>query len=183
MQYFILIFILILSTGCSVKYEKNASFEDQQKSKIYDLTQALISLNPSVLKKEAQHAASIAVLYPLDLTQKYELTSPPLWHNSLINMQIKQRGLCYHFAEDLAYKLKLQRFKSLKIRWADHKNGQYWEHNALVITAWNQPFKQGILFDAWRDSGKLFWDFVKNDTQYDWVENLPKGRYFGSITY
>jgi hypothetical protein len=183
MQYFMVLIVLIFTTGCSVKYEQNADFKQTQAKNIYALTSQIKALDSSIDLKEAQRAATISILYPLSLAKSYELTSPPLWHNSLINMNIKQRGFCYHFAQDLAHMLKKEHFQTLRIRWADHKNGQYWEHNALVITAINQPFKQGLILDAWRNSGKLYWDHVSHDTQYSWTENIRKSQYFGTLPH
>jgi hypothetical protein len=32
-----------------------------------------------------------------------------------------------------------------------------------VVTAKGQPFEEGIVLDAWRRSGKLYWALVKKD--------------------
>jgi hypothetical protein len=112
MQYFMVLIVLIFTTGCSVKYEQNADFKQTQAKNIYALTSQIKALDSSIDLKEAQRAATISILYPLSLAKSYELTSPPLWHNSLINMNIKQRGFCYHFAQDLAHMLKKRTFSN-----------------------------------------------------------------------
>src|SRR5439155_443553 len=38
---------------------------------------------------------------------------------------------------------------------------------ALVVTARNQPFDQGIIIDGWRRAGRLFWCQVKRDDEYE----------------
>ncbi|HOC52079.1 MAG TPA: hypothetical protein PKI07_13410, partial [Verrucomicrobiota bacterium] len=43
------------------------------------------------------------------------------------------------------------------------------EHSSVVLTAPGQPFEQGIVLDAWRRSGRLYWSGVKED-KYPWIE-------------
>jgi hypothetical protein len=41
------------------------------------------------------------------------------------------------------------------------------EDNCLVVTARNQPFLDGIVLDAWRHAGRLFWCPVRKDYEYE----------------
>ena len=43
------------------------------------------------------------------------------------------------------------------------------EHSSVVLTAPGQPFDEGIVLDAWRHSGRLYWGAVKTD-KYPWIE-------------
>ena len=178
MRYFITILLIIFFSGCSVK--QNSSSNLNKNKKIEDLSLAISSLSSTVNKKEARQLASISYLYPLKLIEDYQLTSPPLFHNTLINMNIKKRGFCYHFAEDLIKELKKQSFKTIKLKWVTHKKNDYWEHNAVLLTAKDQSYKKGIILDAWRNSGKLYWNYLTKDTSYTWVEDRQKSNYFGN---
>jgi len=41
-----------------------------------------------------------------------------------------------------------------------------------VVTAKGQPFEQGIVLDAWRYQGRLFWSPLRKDPEhYEWKEN------------
>ncbi len=135
----------------------------------------------TVSKKEAYTLAKIAVLYSLELKKNYKLVSPALYHNTLINIGIKERGFCYDFTQDLIKELKKQDFKTLELRWAVHKRGKYFEHNAVLITAKNKTFNSGIILDAWRNSGILFWSYLKEDKKYSWSENIKKSKFYGNI--
>lgn len=183
MKYLLTIALLIFTlTGCSVKYPQSQTTTiKNNKAKIVNLATAIKELSPTIDKKEAQKVAYISTIYPLELANEYELVSPPLFHNTLINMDLKKRGFCYHFAQDIAKELKKLQLKTISIKWVTHKKEEYWEHNALVLTAHNQSYKKGILLDAWRDSGKLYWDYFKNDTQYKWYLDIEKSRYFGTF--
>lgn len=183
MKYlFMIIMFIIFFAGCSVKYpqSQNKTINDNKKM-ILKLTTALKNLDKSIDKQEAQKVAYISTVYPLELANEYELVTPPLFHNTLINMELKKRGFCYHFAEDIAKELKKLQLKTLTIQWITHKKNQYWEHNALLLTANNQSYKKGIILDAWRNSGILYWDYFKNDTNYDWFLDIEKSRYFGTL--
>lgn len=168
---------LIFFAGCSVKYPTQTNTDQV---KIMELNHAILNMSPSINKQEAKEVAKISVLYPLQLANQYNLTSPPLFHNTLINMNIKKRGFCYHFAQDLIKKLKQTHAKTIQFAWVSHKKGNYWEHNAVLLSAKNVPFSKSIVLDAWRNSGQLYFSTIKNDTSYNWILDIPKSKYYGT---
>ena len=64
--------------------------------------------------------------------------------------------------------LKEKEFKSFYFIRAVANRGEYFEHSSLVLTRDDVEFEESILFDAWRDSGELFFSKVKNDIKYKW---------------
>jgi hypothetical protein len=141
-------------------------------AQIKSLETALTGLNPRVAEQDAVLVAALAYDYPRELAQQYRLVRPPLWHNLLINLRLKKRGLCYHWAEDLAVKLQAAGTGSLELHWGVARAGSFREHNTVVVTAPDQPFHTGIILDPWRHSGRLFWGSVTNDV-YPWREETP----------
>ena len=113
------------------------------------------------------------------LKKEYAVQSPALIHNSLIHLGLKDKGFCYDYTHDLLARLKQEQFKTIELLWADHKRGEYWEHNGVVVKSKKQAFEEGIILDAWR-AEKLFFDRVKNDTSYNWELHNNKSIYFGS---
>ena len=180
MKYLIALFFIVFLTGCSVKYSNKAIEKVSNKQNIQELYQAIRDLNSNIDNKEALSVATIAYEYPLFLANEYQLVSPPLWHNTLINMNLKKRGFCYHFAQDLLKELNKQNIQSMDLQWVTHKKSNYWEHNAVLITAKKQHYSKGIVLDPWRNSGKLFWSRIKEDTQYNWKFDHQKSRYYGN---
>jgi len=140
-------------------------------AQVQSLRAALARLSPDVQEQDAAIVAALAYDYPRDLAREYRLVRPPLWHNLLINLCLKQRGLCYHWAEDLAGKLQSVELHSLELHWGVARAGSFREHNAVVVTAPNQPFTAGIVLDPWRRSGTLHWSAVTNDV-YPWREGV-----------
>jgi len=110
------------------------------------------------------------------LANQYQLTTPPLYHNYLVNSKQRNRGLCYHWQRDLIKHLKKRKnLKTFDLREGVSAAGSYWrEHNAMIVTAKGQPFETGIILDGWRDSGKLFWQTVKKDKKYQWKQRIWK---------
>lgn len=172
---------LVATSGCvSVRYDvdrltdptliesdKNVAEHHQ---KVVTLANAIRNLDPAVSADEAAQVADIAVRYPLELAQTYRLTSPPITHNILVNMGARPRGLCTHWAEDLLRRLHALELETLDLYWGVAFPTRPWrlEHSSAVVVARGQSFDDGIVLDAWRNSGKLFFAPVAEDTRYAW---------------
>lgn len=114
--------------------------------------------------------ADCAYLTSRQLARDYRVVGPPLFHNFLVNIGVRQRGLCFQWARDLFAKLQQIPLRTLELRWGAARAGTWREHNCVVVTAKGQPFETGIVLDAWRHSGRLFWSPVKTD-HYPWIED------------
>lgn len=168
-QLFITIFILFFVTGCSVKYKNEYSSEKKllnEQMKI--LSSLIVSTSSKIDENEAKTLAYEAINYSKKLANDYEIVSPALFHNSLINLGLKKKGYCYHYANDLKSYLHSKKFKSFKIIKVVSNKGKYFEHTSLMITRDDISFKNGIILDAWRNSGKLYFSKVKDDKKYKW---------------
>lgn len=162
-------FIVVAVSGCStVKVS-----DREQNAEVAALTRKLCSLSPSVSVFEAFQTADIAVRYPLLLAEEWRVTPPAAFNNTLINVGIHSRGLCYQWADALTVKLMTQHLQTLEIHRGVAKLGTRREHSCVVLTATGQNFTNGIALDAWRDGGKLHWSPVMQD-KYAWQEvKLP----------
>lgn len=174
-------FILILLFFCSCagphydlepssEYPGYESFTDHQKHliKIKQLQQDLVSLSNNIVESEAEQLAESSINYSLFLADEYRLVRPPYLHNILVRIGIKDRGLCYHWSEDLLEKLTSLELKSFILhRGVAYRGSNLREHNCVVVTAMGQDFSEGIVLDPWRDSGDLYWTRVNID-RYSW---------------
>lgn len=131
----------------------------------------LASLGQNVSVEESRAVAALAVDSARDLAREYRMGRLPLFHNLLVNLGFKQRGLCYHFVEDLLIELQSLPLTSLDLHWGVARPGTWREHNSIVVTAREQPFEEGLVLDAWRKPGRLFWTRVRSD-RYPWEEAL-----------
>ena len=167
--YFIRVFLLLLwLTGCSVK----SLTVEEKFQKVHALTQMLLATSKNIDKNEAEDLAKSSVFYAQKLSKVYKLISPPLWQNTLVNLGLKKRGLCYEWANDLWVYLKAKNYKSLKLYYVGADVGNYFEHNALSVSAKSEDINNSIVLDAWRNSGKLFFIEIYNDKKYKWKERI-----------
>ena len=135
------------------------------------LEQAILALGPEVDPAEAARAAELAYTYSFRLAQEYQITDPPLVHNTKVNMGIKTRGLCWHWAEDMERRLLQEDFQTLDMHRAiaNADNPFLIEHSTAIISRKGDRFEDGIVLDPWRQSGILFWAPLQEDTKYNWV--------------
>lgn len=166
-RHVFLLLMLGMVTGCSLTPLSHPT-QREQRHKVEKLTQMLCEMNATVEPSEAKDMAEVAIAKAWELGEHYAIVSPPLWHNTLVNIGVKQRGLCYEWAEDLLRVLLEKRYTTLRFYAVGANIGNYFEHNAIVVAAQGEPYTQGILLDAWRDSGNLFFDTVMRDKKYEW---------------
>jgi hypothetical protein len=143
------------------------------REKAVALQNDLASLSSHPNSTEAGQLAETAISYSYHLAEEYRLVRPPVLHNILVRMGIKDRGLCYQWTEDLMNRLYLLKMKNFQLHWGvAYRGSELREHNTVVVTARGQPFEEGIVLDPWRNSGELYWAHVKDD-DYPWKERLP----------
>jgi hypothetical protein len=153
---------------------------------IKKLRDALAALAPDVDPGEAELLSVTAHTASRSLAREYGVVWCPAFQNLLIHTGKRQRGYCGHYTRDIGERLKALRLKTLVLHWGAAFAGTIDENNGLVVTARNQPFEDGIVLDAWRWGGRLFWSAVKNDSAYDLRLNPPRRpqpRYSGTTAW
>lgn len=168
LRYFSLLLLTLSLVGCSVKSSALSS------SNVKRLSQALQSLDANIPQQEADYLAWDIYHKSEELIESYALVSPPQFHNFLVNTGVKEKGLCYHFSDALYSHLKSQRYENFDFHLVGANIGEYWsEHNALVVAAKGCRsdaciLNNGILIDAWRNSGEVYYSRVSEDKSYHW---------------
>ncbi len=105
------------------------------------------------------------------------MASPALYHNMLVNMGLRERGLCCHWAKDLHAKLRGLDTSSLKFDWLVARLGsQSREHNTVVIYAADSTWTKGIVFNPWRKAGVRHWTKMTGD-EYPWQPHPLSGKW------
>ena len=140
----------------------------QDEKSIADLRDALIALSPrTVDPREAELLSEAAHHASRQLAHEYGVTGDPAVHNYLIHIGVKKRGICADYTHDIGARLCDLRFRTLVLHWGTAWEKESDENNALIVTAVNQSFFEGIVLDGWRRSGRLFWVHVKDDAEYE----------------
>jgi len=184
LSYSILLLIVVLLSACAGLHSngRESSGSDNlqtspealaYREKVFSLRNDLASLNGHPNLAEAGQLAETAISYSYYLAEEYRLVRPAIFHNVLVRMGLKDRGLCYHWTEDLMKRLHQLELKNFQLHWAvAYRGSELREHNSVVVTASGQKFEEGIVLDPWRNSGELYWVRVQND-RYPWQERMP----------
>lgn len=136
-----------------------------------ELGNAVTALGPEVDVEEAARLARVTYQYVAQLKQEYEITDPPLVHNTKVNMGIKPRGLCKDWADDLEARLKQEGFQSLTLHRAiaNSDNAFRIEHSTVIVSRKGDDMYKGIVLDPWRYGGTLYWAGTRKDDHYEWL--------------
>lgn len=188
----LLILSAIMLSACSspITYDvrfDNVSFDAKKRvtvasavnltdrTKISDLTNAIMGLGKKIDINEARFVAREAVLFPQYLANQYRLISPPNSQNVLVNTGKREKGLCYHFARDMTDQIvKGRTYKTLTLQRAVANQGGTFEHNVLTVAEKGKGIKNSIILDAWRHSATLLWLNASEDPDYDWSKYYPR---------
>ena len=135
------------------------------------LTREIMSLGPEVDPEEAARAARISYEHTYQLAVEYQITDPALIHNVKVNLGLKPRGLCRHWAEDMEKRLKSEEFETLTIhRGIGRLIGV--DHSTAIISRRGDGMYEGIVVDPWRKGGTLTWIRTIEDTIWGWEPQI-----------
>jgi hypothetical protein len=155
---FLLASALILSTSVAFARDEES---------IKGLRDALVALSPNVDPLEAEQLSLTAHTLSRQLAKDYGVTLFPGFQNFLVNIGAREKGFCAHYTRDIGTRLREFHFKTLVLHWGIAYAKLEDENNALVITARGQKFEDGIVLDAWRRAGRLWWAPVMKDYDYE----------------
>lgn len=141
---------------------------EQRLAKIEQLARDIQQLDAGIPRDEAYDFARVAVEAAAELGRKYEVVFAPWLHNASIVTGLKDRGLCYEYARDLYDSLKYVDSPHLTMYFVKANKGKLNEHHALVVSAKDAGWDNGILLDAWRGSGNLYFASPTTD-KYPWL--------------
>lgn len=142
----------------------------QMQREIDQLGLAILALGDGVDPREARQAARVATEYSRQLALEYEIESSPLVHNVMVNLGLKERGLCKDWTRDLLVRMREEDFDSIEFEWAiaNYARAFKIEHSTVIVTVRGGSIEQGLVLDGWRHSGDLYWAPTLDDPDYRW---------------
>jgi hypothetical protein len=168
--YFKFLLISFFIAGCTV------TSVPVPQSRVVELSKQLQALDKSIPTKEAMLLSRDIFKQTSKLTKEFKLTSPPWFHNFLVNTGLREKGLCYHWSDGLYVYFLDKEYPSFEFHLLGANIGEYlYEHNTLVVVAKGAKVLDGVLVDPWRDSGKLYFSNVKEDKKYKWSHRAYRG--------
>jgi hypothetical protein len=181
LKHVILLLIIVMLSACAGRHQNSQpvsggdTWEKKQqplvnREEIAALQNDLAALNGRTNPVEARQVAETAIRYSAFLADEYDLIRPAVFHNVLVRIGLKDRGLCHHWTADLMKQLELLELQSYHLYWGvAHRGSELREHNSVVVAARGHNIEKGIVLDPWRNSGDLYWVPVKDD-RYPWQE-------------
>ena len=132
-----------------------------------ELERAILALGPGVDPAEAERAARMSYEHTYRLALEYRIVDPALIHNNKVNLGLKPRGLCKHYAEDMERMLRAQDFQTLDVHRAIGAVIGI-DHSTAIISRRGDDMYDGIVLDPWRRGGRLTWIPTREDTAWGW---------------
>jgi hypothetical protein len=168
--YFSILLISFFLIGCAV------TAPSVSQDKIEELSHLLESLDSTIPQDEAMNLSKDIFYKTQQLTEEFEMTFPPQFHNFLVTVGMREKGLCYHWSDALYLYLSAKQYNSFEFHLMGANIGEYfYEHNALVVVAKGSKIEEGIIIDPWRDSGELYFSKIKDDPNYVWKHRPTRG--------
>jgi len=136
------------------------------------LEAGLMAMGPDIDPEEAARAAEIAYSYTRVLAEEYEIVDPPLVHNTKVNMGLKPRGLCWHWAEDMQKRFEAEDFQTLDVLRAIATAPFRIDHSTVLLSPDGGDLSNAMVIDPWRFGGQLYWGMAPEDDRYAWRPQL-----------
>lgn len=168
--------LLLAFTACThVSSDKILANHKTTDELVVLLANDISGLTTDIDDKEAFDLAKIAISTTINLASSYGMSGPPEYHNVMVNLGIRERGLCWHWATDLLNTFLALDLKTIDFMWAvAHAGSDLSEHNvAVIVPKSDMRLSRGLVYDPWRTSGKPYWILLQEDTKYPW-EELPR---------
>lgn len=162
-----LVLALVLAlAGCAGPRDAAPATRDE----VDALAAAIAALDPAIDPAEAARAARVAYDRAAELKIRYQITDPPIIHNTKVNLGLRPRGLCWHWAEDMEARLRAEGFRTLQVMRAiaPPRTPFNIDHSTALIGPVGGTIRQAIVLDPWRQGGRLFWAPTLEDRRYDW---------------
>lgn len=118
-------------------------------------------------RAEADKIARMAVKASREQAEHYNLAFKGWMHNVMVNARIKERGLCWHWMEDIYPRLRALETRDFQIVCGVRDSGTSREHHCVVAVPAGRPFEDGLVLDPWEKGGKLI-AFTVRDAPRTW---------------
>lgn len=133
-----------------------------------ELAAALLALPGAGDPVEARRLARAVLAATARLSERYRPLRPPQVGNLAFHVGLRERALCCHWVEDLLRALEPVELRDYELHWVvAHLGDRLREHSAVLALPKGRPPGEGLVLDAWRHSGRLYW--VRADADdYPW---------------
>lgn len=143
---------------------------------VIQLAEKLQSLQRDIPASEAMHLSEELFFEIKKLRKKFKPVSEPHFNNFLINIGMKEQGLCYQWSDALYVHFRKSSYPHFEFHLLVSDQGRcFSEHNVLVVVAKGENVLDGIIIDPWREPGSIYFVKVKDDQEYEWKHRAQRG--------
>jgi hypothetical protein len=164
-RFIFLLLCLFLLSGCV----KQPAFENNS------LAFRLQSLDKTLSAQQAEIIAQNIFAVSKEIKEEFKPISFPWFNNFLVNVGLKEKGLCWEYRDALLFRLK-PKIIPLTLLPVVANQDKLNEHNAVIIASKNINFEDALLLDLWRESGNPYIVRVGDDTKYNWLISFSHAR-------
>ena len=149
---------------------------ESKKNVHHTLTSLLQSLDKEIAYKEAEELSSEILQETRILRKTFDPVNQAHFNNFLINVGVKEKGLCYQWSDALYLHFSKKKYTHFEFHLLVANRGEYFsEHNVFVVSVKGKAVMDGVIVDPWRTPGKLYVSKVKDDTKYHWQHRAKRG--------
>ncbi len=99
----------------------------------------------------------------------------PVWicwmNNRLVNSSIRERGLCWHYENDMYRELRRRKLSFYRIGCCVRDQGEGSEHNCVYVTGKDMEWPHMVIFDAWKWNGRLKFMDEEETVRHAWKDD------------
>jgi len=125
--------------------------------------------------KQAQLISKNVLTVSKEIKEEFDPLPLPWFNNFLVNIGLKEKGLCWEYRDALLLKLK-PKVAPLTLLPVVANIDKLNEHNAVVIASKDTKFQDTLLVDLWRKSGEPYIIKVGDDRKYKWSISFSNAR-------
>ncbi len=135
----------------------------------------LQNLDKRLDTKQAQLISKNVLTVSKEIKEEFDPLPFPWFNNFLVNIGLKEKGLCWEYRDALLLKLK-PKVAPLTLLPVVANIDKLNEHNAVVIASKDTKFQDTLLVDLWRKSGEPYIIKVGDDILYKWSISFSNAR-------
>jgi hypothetical protein len=165
--------VMLGMSGCTGGWSGTplATGVDAGNARVAEITEKLVALPGAgeAARGDAQRVAREAVKVSGELAVGYRIVRPAGLHNCLVNTERRERGLCWHWMEDLYPRLRSLEVEKFEFVCAVRDPGRLFrEHHCVVAIPKGRGFNDGLVLDPWEKGGNLI-AFPVNGAKRPWL--------------
>ena len=180
MKHFLILCLLAL-TLVSCQHAPVPGYADSPavRTKRSKLTQDLLALLPPDeqglpgARREARWLADTSYKAAAGIAAINEPVLMGWLNNRLVNttLNIKERGLCWHYQHDMYRELRRRKLQFFRIGCCVRDKGRGAEHNCVYLAGANSNWPRAIILDPWLKNGRLVTRGERDFRGDDWEDS------------